>query len=364
MINRENWLDIKEYLNYLGRVKQLDEKTIHRRREQLTHLLEWADDILFNQCREIDPTFPVYLQTSRRDGEEKALSASTMKATCSVVRGFFEWARQEMPRKYSKISASWIETIHPSKAYSVHSEVKTHEFFPLEEIVRIARLPVKTLYEERAQAIVCLGYLSAMRADALVTLPISCINVAAKTIDQYPSSGVRTKNHKARQTYILPLPEIYDIVKAWDDKVRSLLPENSMWCATIDRRGENLVPEYRPSEGRRQILEKSLAVMCEMAGLKYRNPHQLRHGFTVYGVKRAKTLKDLKAISQNLMHENVGTTDRIYAELTGDDVQSVIDSLVDGPHSDFIDLGGLDIEGLKSLQKVLKEHPGLLDALK
>jgi integrase len=242
--------------------------------------------------------------------------------------------------------------------------VKNHEFFPLEEIVKIARLKVTTLFEERAQAIICLGYLTAMRADALVTLPISCIDIRNKTVNQYPSAGVRTKNHKAKQTFILPLPEIFDVVRAWDDKVRSLLPDSSLWCATIDRSGENLVPEYNASSGRRQILEKSLELMCGLAGLKYRNPHQLRHGFTVYAVKQAKSLMDLKAISQQLMHENVGTTDRIYSELTGGDVQSVIDGLVGKPQADYFSVGGAEAEGLADLIKVLKEHPGLLDALK
>jgi site-specific recombinase XerD len=364
MINRENWLDVKDYLSYLTRVRQLDDKTIHRRREQLNHLLEWADSSAFNQARQIDPTFPVYLQTSRRDGQDKPLSPTTMKATCSVVRGFFEWARQEKPRKYGKISASWVESNLPARAFGTQSEVKAHEFFPLDEILRIARVEVKTLFEERAQAIICLGYLSAMRADALVTLPISCIDIHKRTINQYPSSGVRTKNHKARQTPILPLPEIFDIVKAWDDKVRSLLPEDSLWCATIDRSGENVLAEREASEGRRQILEKSLHCMCEMAGIKYRNPHQLRHGFTVYAVKKAKNLKELKAISQMLMHESVGTTDRIYAELTGDDVQAVIESMADEPGRDYNELYGVDIEGIKLLAKVLKEHPNVLDALK
>jgi integrase len=364
LINRENWLDVRGYLEYLGKVKQLEVKTVHRRREQLVHLLEWAGPVSFGEVRGVDPTFPAYLRGSRRDGSDESLAPTTMRATCSVVRDFFDWARQEMPRRYGKISVSWIETLYPARSVGVQSQVKNHEFFPLEEVVKIARLQVKTLFEERAQAIICLGYLTAMRADALVTLPISCIDIKNKTINQYPSAGVRTKNHKAKQTYILPLPEIFEVVRAWDDKVRSLLPESALWCATIDRSGDNLVAEYQASDGRRQILEKSLDLLCAMAGLKYRNPHQLRHGFTVYAVKQAKSLMDLKAISQQLMHENVGTTDKIYSELTGGDVQSVIDGLVGKPKSDYIDMRGIDVEGLAELSRVLKEHPGLLDALK
>lgn len=364
MINRDNWLDVKKYMDYLRDIQQLDEKTIHRRREQLTHLLVWADKIPLGQAREIDPSFPAFLGTSRRDGSKKSLAPTTMKETCSVVRHYFTWAQREFPRRYNRITESYVETLHPSKKKGVQSEVHEHQFFPLEDIVKIARLKVDTLFEERAQALVCLCYLSGMRADAVVTLPISCINLRTRKIKQYPSAGVRTKNSKAANTFILPLPEIFDVVQAWDDKVRSLLPENAMWCATIDRNGENVLPEYDPSSGRRQILEKSIHRMCDIAGVKYRSPHKLRHGFTVYAISQAKSLKDLKGISQNLMHEDIGTTNKIYGELVGDDVQEVIDSLVVKPESNYIDLEGVDVAGLVQLAQVLKEHPGLLDALK
>jgi len=44
-------------------------------------------------------------------------------------------------------------------------------------------------------------------------------------------------------------------------------------------------------------------------------------------LKHADNISQLKAISQNLMHSNISTTDRIYGILSENDMQQEIDSL-------------------------------------
>ncbi len=57
------------------------------------------------------------------------------------------------------------------------------------------------------------------------------------------------------------------------------------------------------------------------------SPHKFRHGHATYGLKQAKDIGDLKAVSQNLMHANIGITDGIYAILSTEDMQERIASL-------------------------------------
>lgn len=61
--------------------------------------------------------------------------------------------------------------------------------------------------------------------------------------------------------------------------------------------------------------------------MPYLSSHKLRHGHTVYALKRAQNMGQLKAISQNIMHESVITTDQIDGRLINDDVQEIISSL-------------------------------------
>jgi hypothetical protein len=47
----------------------------------------------------------------------------------------------------------------------------------------------------------------------------------------------------------------------------------------------------------------------------------------VYALKKARSIADLKAVSQNLMHSSLTITDSIYGILTGSDVAERIAGL-------------------------------------
>jgi integrase len=68
-------------------------------------------------------------------------------------------------------------------------------------------------------------------------------------------------------------------------------------------------------------------LICQRAGVPYKSPHKLRHGHAVYGLKNARTIEELKAVSQNIMHASMSITDGIYANLLKNEVQAVIASL-------------------------------------
>ena len=59
-------------------------------------------------------------------------------------------------------------------------------------------------------------------------------------------------------------------------------------------------------------------------GLPYHSPHKFRHGFAVYGLKKVNTFSEYKAVSQNLSHASINTTDQIYSILSEDDVKERI----------------------------------------
>jgi site-specific recombinase XerD len=358
MINRDNWLDTKAYLHYLQTVLQRDEQTIKRRREQLRHLLEWADSEPFGRARGIDPTFPVFLLTSRFDGKDGSQSPESLKSTCGVVRKFFTWARREWPRKYAKLNASWVDTIRPARSKGMQTRAKSHEFYTLDEMRLIAGVEPSTLLIERERAACAFLYLSGARLSAFVTLPISCVRLDEMAVDQFAEMGVHTKNHKSRTTYLLPIPELMAIVQEWDDKVRSQLPESAMWYSTILQDGETLVPLYDQKDSRGDQVNDGIAQICSLAGVKYKSAHKFRHGHTVYVRSIAKTMDELMAASKNLMHESVATTERVYAQLTDTEVKNSIAKMKPKISSQEVDL-----DGLSELAKVLKEHPGLLDAL-
>ena len=84
--------------------------------------------------------------------------------------------------------------------------------------------------------------------------------------------------------------------------------------ARVDKIGEN---RYR-------IARRDLNDWMNRVGLPYYSPHKFRRGYAVYSLKLAKDVGDLKAISQNLMHSNLQTTDAIYSILSKDDTRERI----------------------------------------
>ena len=86
-------------------------------------------------------------------------------------------------------------------------------------------------------------------------------------------------------------------------------------------------------------------------GLPHHSPHKFRHGLAAYSLKQANTITDLKAISQNLNHASINTTDQIYSILSEDDVKERIAGFGQGS----IKPDHIQDEKLQKIWKILKE---------
>lgn len=319
MINRQNWLDVRLYLRYILAVRQNAPETVARTRKHLRHLLEWANEAALPRAAGVTPTLPAYLVG-------RHLSPSSIKKGLEATRHFFAFARDYWPQRYRRISSAWISLLQPPRGARMESRLPVHQFYTLEEICRIARVSTETLRQERAQVAACMLFLSGMRADAFASLPISCVDLACRQISQLPELGVRTKNRKAALTYLLEIPELLAVVERWDRRLRDL-PPAALWFSPVTTDGMTLLPTPRAFIGRGNQVAKDLELICNRAGIPYLSPHKLRHGHVVYALKQARTMAEMKAISQNVMHASVTITDQIYGRLVDDDVRQTITGL-------------------------------------
>ena len=326
MIHRQNWLDVRAYLHHIERTKQNDPETVKRVRSHLRHILEWADETPLTKARSIDPTLQTYLLTARADGKNKNLAPASIVRCLANARQFFAYARAEWPHRYKPISESWISMLLPPRHIRSDSRLPVRQYYELDDVLKIAAVATETLLEERGKVAVCMGFLSGMRADALATLPIYCVDLDARTIDQLPEAGVRTKNRKAAITYLLEIPELLDVCKQWDRRVQTL-PREALWYSTLTTDGMNLKATTKAYQGRNNVIECDVRLICERAGVPYQSPHKLRHGHVVHALKQAHNMAELKAISQNIMHASVVITDQVYGKLVNDNVRDVISNL-------------------------------------
>lgn len=323
MINKNNWQLIRKYLDDRLNVDQLCDGSFRREEVYTRYLLEWSAEKPFINAPTFRPTLPEFLKDYRRDGARKKISPVYMKKILATARRFFTWLIDTQPG-YKKLKYSWIATI---KAKRLSEIPQQRDAVSLEEIFQIARAPVENLVEERIRAAAVFLFLSGMRIDAFVSLPLMAVNIPNRWIKQYPNLGVRTKNSKYGDTTFLEIPELMQVIQDWDDKVRAILPPEGLWFAPLSPdTGEIDITVFEAGEHRSCLARKNLVAWMAKVGLKYHSPHKFRHGHIQYGLARSKTHADYKAVSLNVMHSNIQITDQFYSNISPEEVHNRISS--------------------------------------
>jgi site-specific recombinase XerD len=312
MINRENWKFAKAYLTYLSEVKQLDPGTISSAQTSLRYVLEWSDETPFSKAPELRPTFPRYL-TGR-------VSPASVELACGTARRFFHWLRLSNKRIGKSVSELWTETLAKPKS---GMEVKQYNEYTLDEIRDLVSVTSISKRMKRDQAAIAFLFLSGMRIGAFSSMPIKAVDLDNLSVRQWPELGVRTKLKKKATTFLLDIKDLLVVVRKYDHLVRGKLPDDAFWYAPFDVPTDTLLMA-RAGVVRGTRFKEGMCQLCDLAGVDYRSPHNLRHGFAVYGLKNAKDIADMEAVSKNLMHGSLTITLKVYAVLQEGDVKARI----------------------------------------
>jgi site-specific recombinase XerC len=357
MVRRENYLQVKSFFDYLTGSQQLSPETVSRYWFCGRHLLLWAAERPLGEAHLIRPTFTAYLGSLVNERRKRSLSPATTRKITQISRRILNWLKSSLPSEYAVLPAGWVESLQPPR----HVEASREPcYVSLEEVLALGSVPVAPgdLALRRDRAASALLFLSGMRASALCTMPISCLDIESRTVRQYPEMGVRTKNSKSATTYLLAIPELLALVRDWDVVVRGKLHATTAWYTPVTSAwGQQELSTRAPGANRNGALEKRLRRLFARAGLAYKSPHKFRHGHAVYGLLHAKSMADYKAVSMNLMHDDISVTDGIYAALSGDEVRKRISQLVPteaGSDQEKRDLdGGLPDLDARSMAKIL-----------
>ena len=329
MINRNNWRLVKDYIKYRAEIDQVSVKTLRLEVTWLDHTLNWLGEKSIDQAPRIRPVFSDFVLS------ESEYSSEYLRKLVSAHRRFMEWVSINKEGYRHKITPAWLKTI---KLPRQPEEEKEHEFVSYDEIIQIARAPVKSLRDQRIQAAAVLWFLSGIRIGAFVTLPIKAVNLDLLEIYQYPSLGVKTKFGKSATTDLLIIPDLIEIVKKWDQLVRSKLPDTSYWFAPLSPETGTFDWSIKAiGENRTSRAYKDLKDWLDRSGLPFHSPHKFRHGYAVFGIKNFTTLAQLKALSQNLMHSNISITDGIYGMLSNGDKKKLLSEFDNSPKNKEID---------------------------
>lgn len=331
MIRRSNYLLVRRYLQDLGEVYQLSSSSLGRYRFYLRHLLLWAGETPFQQAAKLRPTFPSYVSNLPGRQGDTPLAPVTQKKIIEAGKRFFIWAKQNHHKEFGSLCTVWLESLRPPRVRESSDE---HEYVSLDEVLRLVVIPHEDddLALLRDKAAAAMLFLSGARASAFTTLPISAVDLLDRTLRQWPELGVATKTGKRATTYLLPIPELLAVAQTWDQVVRPKLPATAPWYAPISARwGSQSLEVSEPGKNRHQALDKRLRRLFDLAGQPYKSAHKFRHGHAVYGLLKAQTMADYKAVSMNLMHHDIKITDSIYAPILSEEVKERIAGLTISP---------------------------------
>lgn len=316
MILRKNYQDVRAHLEYRRRVNQDSSRTLETRWSALKLLLIWADSKSLERAPDIRPTLPEFLTRQRRNGRH--LSHGGQETFISMARVFFTWAMAAHPRRYRRITRLWLDSLRPVRE---RTGVKERQAYSLEDVRALLAVEDDRLATRRVKAAVAMLFLSGMRIGALVTLPIKAVDLGHRQIRQWTELGVKTKFSKSATTYLLDIPDLMDVVQRWDAMVRERLPAEAMWYPNITgARVKRIEATTLQSHYRSRSLYRGLRALCEAAEIPYLSPHKLRHGHVMHALSHSSSPADWKAISQNVMHSNLATTDGIYGILKDPEV--------------------------------------------
>ena len=283
------------------------------------------------------------------------------------LRVFFDWLAKQ-PTYKSKIVASDIDYLGLNRADTRIATQKERKESPSIEQVKTVIEGIQSNSEigMRDRALISLFYLTGARISAVCSLPLGCLDEVKLILDQDPKRGVKTKNRKRIPTRFFPLPytQPLDYVVNWvkylKDK-KGFSPDDPLFPATLryqtgDKKlafSSQMVGNefWKTTASARKILQKRF----EEVGLPYYNPHSFRDTIVKEYTRTRLTEEEKKAISQNLGHENVGTTFGSYGhgKLPEDRQFEIIESI--NTQQDTLSTSPLDEE---TLRRIIREETG------
>jgi len=257
---------------------------------------------------------------SRTNRKGEVLSLVYRYHVLRRLRLFFEWLSQQ-PHYKSKLNQSVVERLSLSKQETrMAIEPNKRKIPPIEDVIKVIEaIDPETEVDQRDRALLCFTLLTGARISAIYSLPMKAFEPETLTVDQNPRYGVKTKFSKRIVTTFFPI-EYQQAVQYFLDWYKYLeskkgfQPDDPIFPQAIVENGEENISYYNTGEVEpifwnssnsvRKIFQKRFLE----AEVPYYHPHTFRHLVVKEFAKTRLTEEEKKAISQNLGHENTGTT--------------------------------------------------------
>ena len=367
--NYKNEMTKREFFSFLKNSEQFSPDSIICFEKAL---LFWEDFTKMDDFLSFDDkkaiAFRDWLKSKNRKGSENPISLSYCYDTLRRLRKFFEWLAQQPKSKINSTHTSFLNLSR--KESQIATRARKVDVPALGEVVKVLEsINGETEVEKRDRALIAFTLLTGARISAIVSLRMKHFDRRRLVIEQDPASGVKTKFSKQIITVLFPLPDekpLAYFLEWFDylDQARKFSPNDPIFPTTKLEQGKESISYYSSgnveplfwsnASPARKIFEKRF----KGADIPYYHPHTLRHLIVKEFIKTRLTEEEKKAISQNLGHEDVGTTfgSYGYGKISTDRQTELVRSIRFGlPETEQI-FEGMSDASIKKLAKILKKE--------
>jgi len=263
--------------------------------------------------------------------KEQNIEITTVIKYLYSVKEFLEWYFRTHKVADSKHLIDSLVVFNPTEEDKRLANRLTYIEYPtLEEFEKIIDFEEKTITDKRDRAILAFLFISCARIGAVSTTTLDLVDLKKMIYYQDPLEGVKTKRQKHIITKLLPFDDrYYVIIKEWINYLQTehsftdkdpLFPKIKNYTT-----GEEVLKKFMDGEGE---YNKMLEKRCLNAGCQKYHPHAFRHFGISQALKHVRTGTQLKALSQNVGHEDICTILEQYAKMKPDRYMEVLDRMI------------------------------------
>lgn len=283
--------EVDLFEQYLKSERQLSPHSCVNYLRDLKKLQQFCVQTKIESVREVED---FHLRNFVAQLKHGGLSNKSIQRWLSSCRSFFKFC----------LKHKWVKTDPSANIQAPKAEKKLPKVLDVDQISQLCEIKGKDFFSVRDRAILELVYSSGLRLAELVSLNLSDIDLADKSL--------RTigKGNKARD---LPIGRCaIDALKAWLYE-RQMVLASGEEAVFINQHGTRLsartVQDRFAKLGQQQLVQNRL------------HPHMLRHSFASHVLESSG---DLRAVQELLGHANISTT-QIYTHLDFQHLAKVYD---------------------------------------
>lgn len=328
----------RKYLNWLQEAEGFSEKSITAVEKALWKYEEFTKDADYSTFNhKIAEQFKKFLATNKNKISNKTLSLRSQYHILRHVRNFLVWLSGQSGYK-SRISTYDVQYLQLSKKdRRVATSASLPKYPTLEQIKQLCSFSVQTELDQRDRALIAFTALTGMRDQAIITLPLGCFDQEKMLVQQLPSKGVQTKFSKDIYTTLFQVDEtLVGYFLKWYNYLKTekhfgledpMFPSTEVGFVGKDHHAFTPIGIGKSFWADTNPMRKIFQERSKQTSVPYYTPHKFRHFIINEAQKHITSIEQLKALSQNLGHENISTTFHGYGAIDTYRVNELVSSI-------------------------------------